>query len=406
MSQLTNSTDDKRNTSGSAGSLVEALQALCAKMSKAASELEAEEGLKELRAIRTGFLGGHNDAAEAARRDAEALIAWVELRLEQLRRQLARKRRAQEGEVMEKLAKQREAEGPSLLPTELIEAVVRSTTEAEKDESAAQTPKPTPARKKQSPTKAEPEKKPELRRPVKKPAETPEPAEPAAKENAAKAPTPPEQKPEAPEAAAEEKRSAPTEPLRKKIDRPRPAPAQRPEWTKSERLAAHLAASLREDLRFFEKLRKAAGRNGPMQKAPEDEGAAERRDRTIHGLNRRLVNLELHARALARAEQTREPVSPLLRTAAKELTRFMREFKAAKEALPEMPGEIERRFGGWAELFAAMKPEKGGSLLAKCRTERESAPQAAPERPATVKAAEAEAPQLVLKRDDPWDQTT
>lgn len=384
-------------------SLVEALQSLVADMSGASTDSEAAEGLKRLKQIRASFLGSSdNGGVNAARRDAEALIAWVEQRLEQLHRQLAKKRRAQEGEVMEKLAKQREAEGPSLLPTELIEAVVRSTTEAEKDESAAQTPKPTPARNKQSPTKAEPEKKPELRRPVKKPAETPEPAEPAAKENAAKAPTPPEQKPEAPEAAAEEKRSAPTEPLRKKIDRPRPAPAQRPEWTKSERLAAHLAASLREDPRFFEKLRKAAGRNGTMQKAPEDEGAAERRDRTIHGLNRRLVNLELHARALARAEQTRETVSPLLRTAAKELTRFMREFKAAKEALPEMPGEIERRFGGWAEQFAAMKPEKGGSLLAKCRTERESAP----ERPATVKAAEAEAPQLVLKRDDPWDQTT
>ena len=44
--------------------------------------------------------------------------------MEQLRQQLARKRRAQEGEVMEQIAKQREAEDPSLLPTAPVQLPV------------------------------------------------------------------------------------------------------------------------------------------------------------------------------------------------------------------------------------------------------------------------------------------
>ena len=65
-----------------------------------------------------------------------------------------------------------------------------------------------------------------------------------------------------------------------------------------------------------------------------------------------------------------------------------------------MAEDYERRFGGYAEQFAAMKPEKGGALLDQCRAERQGkkpAPEKEPER-------EADAPQLVLKRDDYWQQ--
>ena len=71
-------------------SLVEALQALAGEMAKISSEAEANSGLQKLRQIRADYLGKEDDpgAIKAARKDAEALIAWLESRLEQLRLQL------------------------------------------------------------------------------------------------------------------------------------------------------------------------------------------------------------------------------------------------------------------------------------------------------------------------------
>lgn len=385
-------------------SLVEALQALAADMAGAETELDAKRGLDRLQQIKTVFLqetADHSD--DSFRRSSEALIAWMESRLIRLHRQLARKRRALEDEVLEKLARQREAEGPSLLPTELIDAIVHSTREAEKDKTAAaEAPEPAAAAGKRPPEKARRKKKAAVQKAAERKADVQKPAEQNAE--AQKAAEKPAEKPaEQPEpavlAAKEEKPAEQPAPAAPAAKEKRPE-ARKPEWTKSERLAAHLAASVREDGSFFEKLRKSARRNGPGQKAPEDQAAAERYHRTVHSLNKRLVNLELHAKALARAEETREPVSPLLRGAAKELKHFMREFQAGKEALPEMSGEMERLFGGWAEHFRSMRPEKGEALLAKCRKERQPEPQAAP-RPQPP-AAEPDAPQLVLKPSDDW----
>jgi hypothetical protein len=356
-------------------SLVEALQALAAEMAKASTEAEAETGLKKLRQIRTQFLGKEDSpgAVNAARRDAEALIAWLEARLEQLRLQLARRRRAQEGEVMEQLAKQREAEGPSLLPTELVDAVVHST-EARDPEAVTST---APA--------AEPG-------PV---GETSDPKKPPVKEK--------EKEESAPggvqiQPAAEKPESTPSkpEPAPPKQEAARP----KPEFTKYEQLAAHLAASVGENSYFFEKLRKTAKRPGRAQKAPEDDKSAEAHYRRVHDLGKRLVNLELHAKAIARAKNNKEPVSPLLKTAARELKNFLRDFKTAKEEAPEMAGDYERRFGGWAEQFSAMKPEKGSAILDLCRAERRPKQPTAEREP----EREAEAPLLVLKRDDNWQQ--
>ena len=351
-------------------SLVEALQALAAEMAKAGTEAEAEAGLKKLRQIRRDFLGKENGsgAVNAARRDAEALIAWLEARLEQLKLQLARRRRAQEGEVMERLAKQREAEGPSLLPSELVDAVVHST-EARDPEAVTSTA------------------------PVKEPGpaeEVPDRKNTPAKEKEKK------ETEESVTGGAEKPTADKPEPA---IPKPKPAPTK-PEFTKYERLAAHLAASVGENSYFFEKLRKAAKRPGKAQKAPEDDKAAETHYRRVHDLNKRLVNLELHAKAIAKARSDKEPVSPLLKTAARELKNFLRDFRTAKEEAPELAGDYERRFGGWAEQLSAMKPEKGSAILDLCRAERR------PKQPTAEQESEreAEAPQLVLKRDENWQQ--
>ena len=247
-------------------SLIEALQALAAKMAKAASEAEAEAGLKQLRQIRADFLGREKgeSAVNAARRNAEALIAWLETRLEQLKLQLARKRRAQEGEVMEQLAQQREAEGPSLLPTELVDAVVRSTNAADPEEPSSTAPKAEPAKPEKPGAKKQPAAEKEQqtgKQPEKKPAEK-QPEEIQAEKQ-------PEEKPA--ERQADELHPAEAQPVRQAepaveapVEAPRPparqeapdaapnavphAPArkrEKPDWSRSERLAAHLAASVR-----------------------------------------------------------------------------------------------------------------------------------------------------------------
>lgn len=359
-------------------SLVEELQALAAEMAKASSEAEAEAGLKKLRQIRTDFLGKENDPGviNAARRDAEALVAWLEARLEQLKLQFARRRRAQEGEVIEQIAKQRETEGPSLLPTELVDAVVRSTEAKDPEEVTSAGPK--------SEAEKSEETHEENDTPARKIMKALEEKRQSTEESVKQA--------DVPQSAAAEK-------PKEKPETPKPAP-EKPEFTKFEQLAAHLAASVGENSYFFDKLRKNAKRPGKAQKAPEDDRAAEAHYRRIHDLGKRLVNLELHAKAIAKAKNNHEPVSPLLKSAAKELKSFLRDFKTAKEENPELAGDYERRFGGYAEQFSAMKPEKGSAILDLCRTERRPRQPAAEQDP----EREAEAPQLVLKRGDNWQQ--
>ena len=329
-------------------SLVEALQGLVNDMTRAATEADAQEGLKRLKELRIAFLGGAEGDLKSARRDAEALIAWVEQRLEQLREQLARKRRAQEGEAMEQIAREREAAGPSLLPTELIDAVVHATESKDPEAPTSSAPQAEPVREQEAPR----------------------------------------EKRKAAEKAAEKKAEKKTE---KKAE---PAQAgKEPEWKRFELLAAHLAASVREDKDYFEKLRKSVKAKGPRQKAPADDQKAEAHFRTVHDLGKRLVNLELHTKSLAAAEAGTER---LLKTAARELKGFFKDFKAAKEKLPEMAGEYERLFGGWAEKLSAIKPEKGGDILEKLRAGKQ------PQAEARQEAA-ADAPQLVLRRNE-WEQ--
>ena len=61
-----------------------------------------------------------------------------------------------------------------------------------------------------------------------------------------------------------------------------------------------------------------------------------------------------------------------------------------------MAQELDRLFGGWAEQFAAIKPEKGGDILEKIRAGKQPQAEARQE-------AEADAPQLVLRRNE-WEQ--
>ena len=366
-------------------SLVDALQALAAEMSKVGTELEAEEGLKRLRHIQAEFLEGSSPAGAAeARRNAEALVSWLEARLEQLRQQLARKRRAQEGEVMERIARQREADAPDLFPSEMIDAFMRVAGHPDKQ-------KPAPAAsdgKADQPGHGDPHE-PHGKKEYKAVKETRKaasgtqiaPAEPPSKTL----------RPEDPSGSASPPVGVKTDPT------PAGKPASKSEWTKYERLAAHLAASVQEDPRFFEKLRVAAKRNGTGARPVRDQPASEAHFRSVQALNWRLVHLELHAKALARATERREPVASLMKTAAREIKGFLQDFRRAKEVHSECSEEYEREFGGYVEQLSAMKPVKGRAILDLYRAERQPKPREAAE---DAPKREPEVLPLVLKRED------
>ncbi len=366
-------------------SLVDALQALAAEMSKVGTELEAEEDLKRLRHIQAEFLEGSSPAGAAeARRNAEALVSWLEARLEQLRQQLARKRRAQEGEVMERIARQREADAPDLFPSEMIDAFMRVAGHPDKQ-------KPAPAAsdgKADQPGHGDPHE-PHGKKEYKAVKETRKaasgtqiaPAEPPSKTL----------RPEDPSGSASPPVGVKTDPT------PAGKPASKSEWTKYERLAAHLAASVQEDPRFFEKLRAAAKRNGTGAWPVRDQPASEAHFRSVQALNWRLVHLELHAKALARATERREPVASLMKTAAREIKGFLQDFRRAKEVHSECSEEYEREFGGYVEQLSAMKPVKGRAILDLYRAERQPKPREAAE---DAPKREPEVLPLVLKRED------
>lgn len=367
-------------------SLVDALQALAAEMSKVGTELEAEEGLKRLRHIQAEFLEGSSPAGAAeARRNAEALVSWLEARLEQLRQQLARKRRAQEGEVMERIARQREADAPDLFPSEMIDAFMRVAGHPDKQ-------KPAPAAsdgKADQPGHGDPHE-PHGKKEYKAVKETRKAAS-----GTQIAPAEPPSKTLRPEDPSDSASSA----VGGKAAPPKPAgkPASKSEWTKYERLAAHLAASVQEDPRFFEKLRVAAKRNGTGARPVRDQPASEAHFRSVQALNWRLVHLELHAKALARATERREPVASLMKTAAREIKSFLQDFRRAKEVHSECSEEYEREFGGYVEQLSAMKPVKGRAILDLYRAERQPKPREAAE---DAPKREPEVLQLVLKRED------
>ena len=350
-----------QNPKNTGASLVEALQQLVADMTKAASVEEADEGLRRLKELRGVYLDVPSGTPQT-RKDAEALIAWVQSRLEQLRELMIRKRRLMEGEVVKKLAQEREAAAPSLLPTELIDAVVHFTDSREPEQSEASAPQPEPigfaeGRKRSAGTKGR-EKKSER-----------------------------------------QKADAKAEP----DGEPKPAEPEKTGWTKFEKLAAHLAAETRENPQFFAKLRESNLRRGPSRKAPEDDRDAEKYFRTLHNLNRRLVNLELSNKAIAMADKKQEELYPLLRSNARELRAFLKELKTGKAEMPKMASELDRIFGGWAESFNGILPEKGQDILSKCAAERQAKQKGKEQEPEAKHTREREAPQLVLKRDD-WEQ--
>lgn len=393
-------------------SLIEALQALMAKMAKASTEADARQGLEQLEQIRSSFRDGkgRKDSDTALAREAELMLARVEKLLRQLHRRLSKQRRVQEGEAMQTIAHQMESSLPSLLPTELIDAVVHATVEKEPDPPKTSAPASTapeyplkPRRQRKQHHRPADKKPPVVQE--KKAQNLPEATQEAAKPLEAKL------DPQPPKAAPKPEEHSAANPNIDPVVRPDPPqkPTEKGGWNHCERLVAHMAASLEEDPRFFEQLRDAAKRPEQRLPAPADDQDAETHYRLVHDLGKRLVNLELRAKALIEKDSA-APKLPLLRAGAREMKLFLRDLKTAKQTLPQMAGEYERLFGGYAEQFRQMQPDKGAALLEACS--REASPERRPAQPAQEEARpqddslrqEAEAPQLVLRRRESWEQ--
>ena len=351
--------------SGSGGSLVDALQALTEDMSRAESDADAEQGLQRLAKLREDFQSpdaSETALLEEARRSREALFDWVEERLRRLRRELEQKRRVQEGQFMEKLAREHEAAERTVLPGELIDAVIQ----------IADVREPTEKRSSEAAKETKQKRQPRIAKPI--PRKEPDKKEPEEQKTTGQSTSEPEKTPALPEL---------------------PAQSEQPKWSKYHRLAAHLAASVQADPHFFERLRRAARRPGRRMPAPQDAQTAEKYYRSIHDLNKRLINLELHARAIAEAAAGGAPVGRLTNTAAKELKGFLKDFKACRAQIPEMAEEYDRLFGGWAGKLAGMKPEKGERILQACAAERQAEVKPEPE----PQRAEPEPAAPVLQRN-------
>lgn len=336
-------------------SLTEELQSIAAKLSGAESETDVERGLERLKRLREQFtergaIFDSDPAASAARHKAEELIGHTEASLEKLRRYIVHKRRLQEGEAMNEIAARREAE------TGILGALGSSSSAGFETFKAS------------APTEnAENDNKDK---------------EAASPLGAGHAPV----KPKSP-------RPESTKNVQTAQKRPSPAAQKRPEleWSRTYRLAAHMAGSFIEDRQFFEKLRKGAVKPGNVLAAPRDHATAEAHFKAVHGLNVRLVNIELKAKAITEAYKNNSPVSGLFRTASNEISGFMRDLKARKEELPAMSDEYERLFGGYAEKFASTELTKGGGILDRCLAEqkKDDGPSMQPK-----------GPQRVLSRND------
>ena len=119
--------DRKTRRTDNTASLTEALQNLVTDMTRACTEQDAERGLEQINRLWAEFLAQERGSvtSDAARRQTEQLIVQVEAKLRQLKEQLARRQRVQEGEALEALARQREAEKPSH-PQRIISASGRT----------------------------------------------------------------------------------------------------------------------------------------------------------------------------------------------------------------------------------------------------------------------------------------
>ncbi len=326
--------DRRRTPKPIPGSLYEAMYQLVLDMSGAQSQEETQEGLARLEALRAELERLEQEPGAAPTTDLRGQLAWLEQRLQRLHRHLRQKQRMFEAPIVEKMAREREEAAISILPPELAELVAQA---------------------------------------IRAPWQAGSPM--AAPEAGGSSPA---LSPAAPENAQVQEGSA---------------PESGPDWSRAERLAAHLAGSVQEDPGFFARLCKNARQSGPMLR-PQNDREAERHQRALRNLGQRLVNLELHTKALAGGGVPRERLSSLLQAAARELTGFLRDFRACKQELPSLAGEYDRLFGGYVRQFSGMVPEKGQELLTACREERGKEPRK------QQSQKEQEPPVLVLRREE------
>ena len=320
-----------------AASLVDELRSLAESAAKAESEADVEYALARVRQLRSDFICDDctTESAETTHAMAAELIELTESRLEQLRSYLAYKRRVQEGEAMEKIARRRKAESLAVAATAAVAGAAAFIDAI-------------------SPAKGEP---------------APERAEKAADDF----PSPPAQDAAAPAKPSQNDRPAEASDAGDKPPVPNAQSEAEPKPSRTYRLIAHMVGAFLEDPEYFKKLRADMQRGGRQVKAPVDNAAAESHFRTIHDLNVRLVNIEMSVRAIAANVKKNAPIAPLFATASRQISGFMRGVMNAMAEKPDMTSEYDRLFSGYTRRFSSIEPEKGADILAQCLAEQKRA---------------------------------
>ncbi len=284
------------------------------------AQLQSREGLDALLRSAAAQAGGANPGLRAAALRAAESIPLLREKLAALRQQRRQKRRFQEGQVIAKM-QARETAAAVQAGYALGSALV-----SDKKAAEPQAEIPVPA------------------------VETPGAAAPQ----------------EAPDSGEKVPVSAPESPV---LEAPAPERKMEPKPLRhrEERLAILLAGKQRENPALFGGLYPPDRQPGPVF---ADDREAEAHFRAVHDLKRRMVNLELHVRAIGDAAAAGQPVFSLVRGAAREIREFRRDLEAAKQARPGLAEEYDRTFGGCTALFDQELPHRAGPVWDQFRAEK------------------------------------
>lgn len=291
-------------------SLREQLNHLAEDLTTASNEQETREIAKRLEIIQQSVPDSETSEADrsALMKEIAQKISVIEERLKQIHDRMQRKRRMQEGEVIENIKSEQNRYGVEVLPLITkgapLSQIRKRTKEADLDEKIIMEP---------------------------------------------------------------QLQDSPVKENEKMLEWNTPEPKKEDENHRSfRRIVASLAETYGKNPQFLSKL------GGVLEQEPEiaDAQTAEAHHRTVLNLRRRLVNLELHLKLIVEAAKTQQPLYSLIRGAARDVKEFHKELSAAKEARPNLADTYERLFGGYDKAFMDASNQLGQQIWNRYRDEK------------------------------------
>lgn len=325
---------------GALEALRDGLSQLMQDLSKASTDRETQEAMKRLEILRASIppLKDEKDKGQQALlKELNALSGSIEEMIREARFVLQRKRKIQEGEAMKRIEEEKANDG---IPDDLFDAIIQEAPGSRASGAGADSASRT------SGAKSSPKKK--QRAPV------------------ADKPRQSTKKNEAFHSKGPESGILPTGESDQAAT-PENSASKKPDDSASmRRLAAALAGEYGQDPGFLSRL---LGRSADPN--IEDDRIAEAHHRAVHNLRRRLVNLELHLKAVVDAVKTGQPVYSLIRGTTRDIKAFKKELKEAKEARPGLSEEMDRLFGGVEKHLETVSRDLGQDIWNQYRNEKQ-----------------------------------